>query len=48
MDDSQTAFAAQYPSYSFDLDMMKVCVFSRDSDVTDVTLTALYGTRWRS
>ena len=25
MDDSQTAFATQYPSYGFDLDMMKVC-----------------------
>ena len=25
MDDSQTAFATQYPPYGFDLDMMKVC-----------------------
>ena len=24
MDDTQTAFATQYPSYGFDLDMMKV------------------------
>jgi len=27
MDDAQTAFATQYPSYAFDLDMMKVRVF---------------------
>ena len=25
MDDAQTAFASQYPSYAFDIDMMKVC-----------------------
>ena len=24
MDDPQTAFAIQYPTYSFDIDMMKV------------------------
>jgi hypothetical protein len=27
MDDSHTAFATHYPSYGFDLDMMKVCPF---------------------
>jgi len=26
MDDNQTAFATQYPSYAFDIDMMKVCI----------------------
>lgn len=29
MDDTQTAFATQYPPYAFDLDMMKVRLFSR-------------------
>ena len=28
MDDTQTAFATQYPPYGFDLDMMKVCIFT--------------------
>jgi hypothetical protein len=27
MDDTQTAFATQYPPYGFDLDMMKVRIF---------------------
>ena len=31
MDDTQTAFATQYPSYGFDLDMMKVHLFSLSS-----------------
>jgi hypothetical protein len=26
VDDSQTAFATQYPPYGFDIDMMKVCI----------------------
>ena len=48
MDDSQTAFAIQYPTYSFDIDMMKVgsllaqliLIYQRHSP-------ALYGNRWR-
>ena len=48
MDDSQTAFAIQYP-YAFDIDMMKVSslhaplilIYQRHSP-------ALYGNRWRS
>src|SRR6267154_2503367 len=39
MDDTQTAFATQYPPYGFDLDMMKVRIFPLKNflgaDITD-------------
>ena len=38
MDDTQTAFATQYPPYGFDLDMMKARIFHnffRGGDITD-------------
>ena len=35
MDDVQTAFVTHYPSYGFDLDMMKVCDGKKNSHSTD-------------
>ena len=48
MDDPQTAFAIQYPTYSFDIDMMKVSFLL--AQVVLIYLRhslALYGHRWR-
>jgi hypothetical protein len=51
MDDTQTAFATQYPPYGFDLDMMKVRIFSlnffRGISLTPL-LVAPHGYRWWS
>jgi len=49
MDDTQTAFATQYPPYGFDLDMMKVRIFSQFF-LGGISLTPLlaapHGYRW--
>ncbi len=44
MDDSQAAFASQYPQYGFDLDMMKVC-FQSTPSVHPVYCALLAGAR---
>jgi hypothetical protein len=52
MDDTQTAFATQYPPYGFDLDMMKVRLFPRNfffipTSLTLIPLAASHGyCRW--
>lgn len=47
MDESQTAFVAQYPGYNFDLDMMKVSFYYSDIGSHVATWARMHGERVR-